>query len=151
MGRVKVLVSVVVEGEVRLAGFAEAGVFGVVAVDAFLDFVAVVFDESLYGPGGCVSECADGVSFDLFGQFPEHVDLGVVGFTDFHAFEGVSEPAGAFAAGGALAAAFVLVELAQAEDGLDDVGLLVHDDDCCGSESAFEVAEGVEVHEYILA
>ena len=44
-------------------------------------------------------------------------------------------PAGALAARGALAAALMLVEIADAADRADDVGRLVHDDDRRGAEA----------------
>ena len=69
--------------------------------------------------------------------------FGVAGDEAFH---DAPHPAGAFAARGALAAGFVLVEVRQAGDGADDVGGLVHDDDGGGAEAGLEVAQRVEVH-----
>ncbi len=57
-----------------------------------------------------------------------------------HALHHPPHPAGAFAAGRALAAALVLVEFRQPRDRLDDVGRLVHDDDRGGAEAGFDLA-----------
>ena len=55
-------------------------------------------------------------------------------------------PAGALAARRALAAALMLVEIADAADRLHDVGRLVHDDHRRGAEAGAEVLQPVEVH-----
>ena len=59
----------------------------------------------------------------------QHVDLALLGAAFDHAGEHAPHPARALAAGRALAAALMLVEIRQAGDGADDVGGLVHDDD----------------------
>ena len=60
--------------------------------------------------------------------------------------EHAPHPAGALAAGRALAAALVLVEIGDAGDRPDDVGRLVHDDHGRGAEARLQVAQRVEVH-----
>ena len=55
-------------------------------------------------------------------------------------------PAGALAARRALAAALMLVEIADAADRADDVGRLVHDDHRRGAEAGAERLQPVEVH-----
>ena len=100
----------------RPVRFGQLWVFGVILVNSVFNLVAVVFNQPLDGPGGCVSQGAYGVAFNLLSQFPQHVDLCVLCFPDFHSFEGVGQPAGPLPAGGALAAALVLVEFAQPEN-----------------------------------
>ncbi len=56
------------------------------------------------------------------------------------------EPVGAFAAGDAPAAAFVLIEADGAEREFDDAGLVVDDDDAAGAEHRAGLAHLVEVH-----
>ena len=58
-------------------------------------------------------------------------------------------PARALAARRALAAALMLVEIADAADRADDVGRLVHDDHCRGAEAGAERLQAVEVHRRI--
>lgn len=93
-----------------------------VQVDSVLDLVAVVLYQTLYWPGCSVAQGADSVAFDLFGQLPEHVDLGVIGLTNFKSAHSVSNPTSAFSAWGALTTTFMLVKFAQPKDGLDDIG-----------------------------
>ena len=91
------------------------------------------------------------MTLDLLRQLPEHVNLGVVGLSDLEAFEGVSEPAGPLAAGSALSAALVLVELAQPQDSLDDIGRLIHDNDCSCPQTGLKLPKSVKVHQHVLA
>ena len=68
-----------------------------------------------------------------------------------HALHHPPHPAGAFAARRALAAAFMLVELRQPRDRLDDVGRFVHHDHRRGAEARFHVAQAVEIHQHGVA
>src|SRR5205085_5022442 len=101
---------------------------GLALGDPALELGAVVADEALDRPGGGVAQGADGVAFDLLGNVPQHVDLVHLGIAFAQALHDAPHPAGAFAARGALAAALMLVEIAEARDRPDDVGRLVHDD-----------------------
>ena len=121
-----------------------------ILVDSVFDLVAIVFDQSLNGPGGCISQGADGVAFDLFGQLPQHVNLRVFCFSNFHSFQGVGQPTGSLSAGGALTATLMLVEFAQPENGFYHVGLLVHHDHCCRSQTTLELPQGIEVHQNVI-
>src|SRR5690606_30992685 len=64
-----------------------------------------------------------------------------------HARHHPHHPAGALAAGGALAATLVLVEGGEPPDRLDDVGLPVHDDDRRGAKRRTDFLEAVEIHD----
>jgi len=139
------------QGEMALLVHLQLRVLGVILVDPLLDLMPVVPDESLNWPGSSIAQGTDGMSFDLFGQFPEHVDLGVVGLSDLEASHHVCEPAGPLPAGRALAAALVLVELGQSEDALDDVGLLVHHDHRRSAQTALQLPQRVEVHQDVFA
>src|SRR5262245_10392176 len=91
--------------------------------------MAEVPDQALDRPGGSVPEGTDGVALHPGRDVPQQVDLVLLGLAALHALEHAPHPAGTLAAGGALAAAFMAVEVGDAADGGDDVGRLVHDDD----------------------
>src|SRR5262249_47008076 len=72
------------------------------------------------------------------------------GATLRHAGEHAPHPAHALAAGRALAAALVLVEIRDAGHGGDDVGRLVHHDHGRGAERRLELAAAVEIHQQLI-
>src|SRR5690606_5385677 len=90
--------------------------------DAALHLRTEMLDQALDRPCRRVAERADGVAFDLFGDVEQRVDLADVCIAGAHPLHHAPHPAGAFAAWGALAAAFMLVEIADAADRGDDVG-----------------------------
>lgn len=108
-------------------------------------------DQTLDGPGEGLAEGADGVALNLLGELLHHVDLALARGAGLEAVHDLLGPLGALTAGRALAARLVVVELAQAGDGADDVGRLVHDDDGSGTETGLGVLERVEVHELVVA
>jgi len=144
---------VVTYGRVRnsLPGSRELWVFCLEVVDPLLHLGSETSDESLHGPGSCVSQSTDRVTFNLVGKLLEHVDLCEVCVSNLHSLEHVDHPAGSLSAGGALSTALVSVELGESQDGIDDVGLVVHHDDGGGTESASSVLEVVKVHEGLVA
>src|SRR5262249_55869978 len=81
----------------------------------------------------------------------QHVDLADFGVALDHPFHDAPHPASTLATGRALAAAFVLVELREPGDRLDDIGRLVHDDDRGGAEPRLDVAQRVEIHQHGVA
>src|SRR5205823_11973513 len=81
----------------------------------------------------------------------QHVDLRHRGITFDHALHDTPHPTRTFAARGALAAAFMLVEFRQPRDRLYDIRRLVHDDDCSGAEPALDCDQAVEIHQHRLA
>src|SRR6516165_6123176 len=121
-----------------------------VVVDASLDLVAEVTDQALHRPGRAVAERTDGVALDLGCDFHQHVDLALVRAAFRHAAEHPPHPTHALAAGRALAAAFVLVEIRDAGHGADDVGRFVHHDHGRRAERRFELPAAVEIHEYTI-
>ena len=110
---------------------------------------AEMLDKALNRPRRCVAERADGMAFDLFGDFIQHVDLGRRRITGAHAFHHTPHPACAFTAGRALAAAFMLVEIGQARNGADDVGGLVHYDDGRSAKTGADFLTAVEIHRHV--
>ena len=68
-----------------------------------------------------------------------------------HAVERLAHPERTFAARRALAAAFVLVELRQAPDRLDDIGRLIHHDHRRRAKARLRAAQPIEIHDRIFA
>src|SRR5215204_1073061 len=95
-----------------------------VVVDAALDLAPEMPDQPLDRPGGGVAERADGVALDLRRDFEQHVDLAPLRAAFGHAGEDAPHPARALAAGRALAAALVLVEVGDAGNRPHNVGRL---------------------------
>src|SRR5947208_9783057 len=92
-----------------------------ILVDPALDLGPEVPQQPLHRPGGAVAEGADGVAFDLGRDLPQHVDFALVRAALRHATEHAPHPAHALAAGRALAATLVLVEIRDARHRLHDV------------------------------
>src|SRR5690606_17903143 len=90
--------------------------------DAVLELVPEMAQETLHRPRGRLAEGADGVAFDLPGGGTQHVQVvdhrGALDDAADHAVH----PAGALAARGALAAAFLHVEARDALAGADHAG-----------------------------
>src|SRR5262249_60293183 len=70
-------------------------------------------DQPLDRPGRGVAQRADRMALDLAGDLLQHVDLLDPGVAAHHALHDAVHPAGALAAGRALAAAFMHVEMRQ--------------------------------------
>src|SRR3546814_16702284 len=94
-----------------------------------------MLDQPLDRPCGGVAVRTDGVAFDLLGDVEQSVDLADVGVAGAQPLHHAPHPAGALAARGALAAAFMLVEIADAADRLNDVGRFIHNDRGRGASS----------------
>src|SRR5208282_5611631 len=119
--------------------------------DAPLHLREEMADQPLDRPGGGIAQRADGVALNLVGNLQQRVDLARLGLALDHALHHPPHPPRAFAAGRALAAAFVLVEFGQPRDRLDDVGALIHHDHGCGAEAGFDFIERVEIHQHGVA
>ena len=115
--------------------FIELRVFSLVGVNAVLDLISKVPDETLNGPGGSVAERANGVSVDLEGKLFKHVDLSEISIAELHALEKVNHPTSTLSAGSALSTTLVLVELSQTQDRVDHICLFVHYNNCCSSKT----------------
>src|SRR5215470_6234245 len=90
-----------------------------VIVDAPLDLMAEMADQALHGPSRALAERADGMALDLGRDLHQHVDLALVRAAFRHAAEHPPHPTHALAAGRALAAALVLVEIRDPGHGAD--------------------------------
>src|SRR5215469_7726024 len=116
---------------------------GGVLIDPPLDLWPEMPQKALHRPGRAVAEGTDRVAFDLGRDPPQHVDLTSLGASFGHAVEEAPHPAHALAAGGALAAALVLVEIGDARHRAHDIRRLVHHNDGCGAERRLLVAATV--------
>ena len=114
---------------------------GGILIDALLDHVTEMANEALDRPGRRIAQCADRMALDLIGDIQQHIDLALLGAPIRHAGQDPPHPARAFAAGRALAAALMLVEISQPANGADDVGRFVHHDDGRGAEARFQIAQ----------
>ena len=126
-------------------------VLSLVAVDSVLHLTAEVTDETLHGPGGGITKRANCVTLDLEGEFLEHIDLSEVCVTLLNTCEHVNHPSSTLAAGCALTAALVHVELSQTKDSVNYVSLVVHNYNCSGTETTLNILKSIEVHQDISA
>lgn len=122
-----------------------------VGLDSCLKLGPEVSDQTLDGPCESLAESANGVTLDLLGELLHHVNLTLAGSTLLEALHDLLGPLGALTTRCALAARFVVVELAETGDGADNVSGLVHDDDGSSTETGLRVLECVEVHELVVA
>ena len=122
-----------------------------VAVDARFHLGPEMADQTLHRPGRGIAQRADGVAFDLLGHVEQQIDLALLRLAALQALQHAPHPAAALAAGRALAAALVLVEVGDAPDGGDDVGRLVHDDDGRRAHARLELGQRIEIERQVLA
>lgn len=90
--------------------------------------------KTLHGEHGRVGECADGAAHHVAADGIEQRQVFHAAFACGDAVDDAVEPARAFAAGGALAAGFFKVEIAQALQGFDHAHVFVHHDNRAGTE-----------------
>jgi len=112
----------------KLALTLEFGVLSFVSVNSILDFVSEGSYQTLNWPGSGVTQSANGMTLNLVRELLKHVDFGEVSVAKFHALEHVYHPSCSLSARRALSTTFVLVELGEAQNSIDDIGLVVHND-----------------------
>ncbi len=93
-----------------------------------------------------VAERADRAALDVVGHGVEQGQVFHLALAMFDAVDHAPQPAGAFAARRALAAALVLIEVGQAQQALDHAAPLVHHDDRARAEHRAGLGDGVVVH-----
>src|SRR6185369_4418332 len=113
-----------------------------------------LLDRILHRPPRPVGQAANGRprhDADVFGDFVQNLQIFQAALAAAEAFGDFEHPAGAFAAGGALAAGFVAEETADVVEHVNDAGVVVDDRDGGGAEAqaadaagAVEVERGVE-------
>src|SRR5262245_21459478 len=97
--------------------------------DVVGELVAEVLEHALHRHRGGIAERADGATLDVVGHRVEQREVFRATLAVLDAIDHAPQPAGAFAARRALAAALVLVEVGQAQQALDHAATLVHHDD----------------------
>ena len=80
-------------------------------IDPPFDLGAEMPDQALNWPGRRITQRADRVPLDLFGDIEQHVDLALLGFAAHKPLHDAPHPARALATRRALAATLVLVEV----------------------------------------
>src|SRR3546814_13069583 len=118
------IVSLGMGGVPLLGGDTVRGV--AIFADPALHLRAEVADQTLDRPGGGISEGADRVAFDLPRDVEEHVDLLRAGVALHHPLHDPEKPACALAAGRALPAALMHVEMRQAGDRVAGIPTCYH-------------------------
>ncbi|KAG1438678.1 hypothetical protein G6F57_019745 [Rhizopus arrhizus] len=105
-----------------------------------------MLEEATDGHGGGVTQGADGAAHDVACHVVQQVQIFRTAVTVFDAMHHAIEPAGAFAARRALAAAFLEIEVRQAQERLHHAARFVHDDHSARTEHRAGLGDGVIVH-----
>lgn len=126
-------------------------VFSLVTINSVFHLVSKVSDQTLHRPRCGVSQCANRVSLHLQGKLLEHVNFGKVGVSNLDSLENIVHPARSFSARRALSTRLVSVEMSKAQNGVDDICLLVHYDHSSCSQGRALVFKSIEVHDGVLA
>src|SRR5699024_9097979 len=115
-------------------------------LDVVCELVAEMLDKTTHGERSCITQATNRAPDDVAGKPGQHVEA-------FHATLAVLDPmrhtpypAGALATGGALAAALVVVEIRQAQQGFDHTAGLVHHDDRPGPQHRAGLGNRVKIH-----
>lgn len=127
-----------------------ATILACVVTHTSLELGPEVADKALDGPREGLAEGADGVTLDLLGELLEHVNLAAARLAVLEALHDLFGPLGSLAAGRALAAGLVPVELGQPGNGADNISRLVHDDDRRGTKSRLRVLESIVIHQLVV-
>src|SRR3972149_6962139 len=90
--------------------------------DVILEFVAEVLDETFHRHRRRIPEGADGAPGDVVGHVAEQIQVLLPPLAVFDAVDHAVHPAGALAAGRALAAGFFEIEIRQAPEGTPHAG-----------------------------
>ena len=108
-------------------------------------FVAEVFNRADDGVGCGFSETAKSGGRYGVRKFEQQLDVAFFALAVNDALKDLKHTLGAFAAGGALAAGFVLGEVHEEACNFDHAGFVVHDDKTAGTYHCADFLEGVEI------
>src|SRR5260370_32450931 len=103
-------------------------------VDVVLELFAEVFNEALYRQRRGVAKRADGAAGDVVGHRVQRFQILGPALSMLDAMDHPVQPAGAFAAGCALTAGFLEIEIRQALQRAHHASGLVHDYDRPGAQ-----------------
>ncbi|OQB55897.1 MAG: hypothetical protein BWX99_01033 [Deltaproteobacteria bacterium ADurb.Bin151] len=109
-----------------------------VLVDVLFVFLAEIADGAQNRIGSCLPQAAQGRIFDNGGHFLEQFDVARLAFSVGNVGQNVQHAFGAFAAGGALAAGFILAEVHEEPGHVDRALVFVHDDQSAGTHDGAE-------------
>src|SRR5579883_519126 len=119
---------------------------GSILIDPPLNLGAEMPDEALHGPSRRISQSANGMALDLGRDLQQHIDFALMGAPLGHAGEYAPEPACAFAAGRALAAALMLIKIADTGDCAHNVCRLIDHNNGGSAECRPELLQRIEIH-----
>src|SRR4051794_17620613 len=122
-----------------------AAVRAAALVDVRLELGAELCDVARDDDRVRVAERAEALAVDAVADVEQQVEVRLGGAAVLELAEDRRQPARAFAAGCALAARLVLVELGEAYAELHDAAAVVEDDDARGAHRSPQLAERVEV------
>ena len=110
------------------------------------EFIFELRDKTLHRPRAGFAEGANRLTArNIVGDLHEIIRVALAAFTVGETMERLAHPKRAFAAGRALAAAFVGVKFADVRERLDDVHGVIHHDDGAGTGHRAGGGERVEV------
>jgi hypothetical protein len=117
-----------------------------------LEFVPELVQIAAYRHGAGGREDADGFHLDIVAQvLRSRRTSSMVPFAAQDLLDDLQHPAETFAAGSALAAGFMMVEIDEVLHQLDDIHRLVEDDDAAGAEHGLVGGHGFVVEGGVLA
>src|SRR5690242_21104829 len=114
--------------------------------DVVLELAAEMLDEALHRQRGSVAERADRAPLDVVGDVRQHVEVLGPAVAVLDAIDHAPHPAGALAAGRALAARFLEVEVRQPQQALHHATRLVEHDDGARAEHRAGLGDRVVIH-----
>ncbi len=113
--------------------------------DVVLELFAEVFHEAGDRPDCRLAERADGVAADVLADAQQLVEIFRSPLALLDAPHDAIHPAGAFAAGRALAAGFLEVEVGQPLQRLDHADAVIHDNHRAGAEHGTGLGDRIEI------
>lgn len=115
-------------------------------LDMMLKFVPEFLHRRINGAAGCIPQGAKGAHIDAGGKALDQVQISMGALAVFDAVKDFFEPVAAFAARGALAAAFVGVKAGEAQHHFDDAGAFIHDDHAAAASHGASGLHLIKVH-----
>ena len=96
--------------------------------DVPFKLIAEMADGSSHGPGSSIAQRANGIAFNAALNVPQQVNIGHLSFSVFYVFQDLVHPAGAFAAGAALSATFMIVKTGECHGVTDNALVFIQYD-----------------------
>ena len=125
-------------------------VFGMIGINSVFDFISVVLNQALDRPSGSISQSTDSVTLNLFCEFPKSINFSVVSISSFQSFHDVSKPGSSFSARSTLSTTFMLIELGEPKNGLNNISLIIHNNNRRSPKPTFQLPQIIKIHKHIL-